>query len=109
VGFFHADHGANGTSCDATDRDLLWAFAEGFAHLYERTSLLERLREQRGRVRRTIAEIDAALGALTEAEIELARVPDDPAVTRTATTAFSSAERLAHLTPRERDILAIVA
>jgi hypothetical protein len=47
VGFFHADHGPDGRVCDEVDRDVLWNFAEGFGHLYERTTLREQLQRSR--------------------------------------------------------------
>lgn len=110
VGFFHADHGAGGRACDETDRDVLWAFTEGFAHLYERTALLDRLRDQRWRVRETLGAVDTALEDLTEAEIELVLAPDnDTSVTRTASTVTRSHEGLRRLTQREREILTIIA
>jgi hypothetical protein len=58
VGFLHADHRAGGRVCDETDRGVLWRFAEGFGHIFERTALLENLRAERRRVRDqlTIAE-----------------------------------------------------
>ena len=36
---------------DEADRDVLWAFADGFSHIYERAMLTEQLRAQRDSVR----------------------------------------------------------
>ena len=52
IGFFHADHRFSGRPVDAVDRDVLWAFAAGFAHVYERAVLMSRLHEQRARIER---------------------------------------------------------
>jgi DNA-binding CsgD family transcriptional regulator len=110
VGFIHADHGLGGRACDEIDRSVLWAFSEGFGHLYERSALLERLRFQRDRVRQTLTVADAALEQLTESEIELAMRPDDDAaVTRTALTVFRTEGGLDELTAREREILELIA
>lgn len=51
IGFLHTDHHPEARRVDTADRDVLWAFADGFSHIYERTVLLERLREQRDSVR----------------------------------------------------------
>ncbi|WP_085948533.1 helix-turn-helix transcriptional regulator [Candidatus Protofrankia datiscae] len=110
VGFLHADHGSGGHTCDETDRDVLWAFSEGFGHLYERSVLVERLRLQRDRVRQTLAVVGAALEELTEAEIELVTAPDDDTpVARTASSVFRSEGGLDELTAREREVLALIA
>jgi DNA-binding CsgD family transcriptional regulator len=110
VGFIHADHGLGGRACDEVDRGVLWAFTEGFGHLYERSALLERLRLQRDRVRQTLTVADAALEQLTESEIELAMRPDDDAaVARTAMAVFRSEGDLDELTAREREILQLIA
>ena len=63
VGLLHADHGATTREVDVSDRDVLWAFAEGFGRLYERVVLLERIDAQRqGRQR---------LGALVGIVVDL--------------------------------------
>ena len=51
VGLLHADHGATTREVDVSDRDVLWAFAEGFGRLYERVVLLERIDAQRRSIR----------------------------------------------------------
>lgn len=107
VGFFHADHGTDGRLCDDDDRDLLWAFTEGFAHLYERTVLVERLRDQRSRVRRTLWGVDEALQRLVEDEVVLTATPDEEAGPRTPALPVDGG--LASLTPREREVLEVLA
>lgn len=51
IGFLHSDHHPLPRRVDETDRDVLWAFADGFSHLYERAVLMERLRAYRDSVR----------------------------------------------------------
>lgn len=104
IGFFHADLGHDGPVCEAIDRDVLWAFTEGFARVYERAVVLERVREQSARLRATLGAVDTTLRRLAEAEVELALVPDgDPAGPP------GPADGLASLTPRELEVLALVA
>ncbi|WP_051471002.1 helix-turn-helix transcriptional regulator [Patulibacter minatonensis] len=108
VGFLHADHGTD-VLCDATDRDLLWMFAEGFAHLFERAALTESMRHQREEVREILAVVDAAMASMTETELRLARpgaTDDEPA--DAAPPAHDRADRLATLTPREHEVLAMI-
>jgi RNA polymerase sigma factor (sigma-70 family) len=111
VGFLHADHRPSARRCDEADRDVLWAFAEGFGHIYERAVLLERLRSQRQQVRDTLGDVESALSDLSESEIELAAQPDVHShITRTAlsvlTTISGSVEEL---TPRELEVLDLMA
>ena len=51
VGFLHTDHHPLPRRVDESDRDVLWAFADGFSHIYERSMLTEQLRTQRDSVR----------------------------------------------------------
>ena len=51
VGFLHTDHHPLTRRVDEPDRDVLWAFADGFSHIYERALLMERLSAQRDSVR----------------------------------------------------------
>lgn len=110
VGLLHADHGAGGPRCTETDREVLWRFAEGFGHLYERTALVERMRAQRTRIRGLLSVVDEAMAELTESELELAVHPDaEPARTGSAISmARSMSARLAGLTPREREVLELI-
>ncbi|MEV4421129.1 helix-turn-helix transcriptional regulator [Patulibacter sp. NPDC049589] len=109
VAFLHADHDSD-ARCDAIDRDLLWMFAEGFAHLFERAALTESMRHQRDEVRAVLADVDAAMAAMTETELRLARpglADDDPVEPEPSTP--ERARRLAALTPREHEVLAMIA
>lgn len=51
MGFLHADHHLDGARVDEADRDMLWAFADGFSHIYQRTALMETLGEHRESIR----------------------------------------------------------
>jgi DNA-binding NarL/FixJ family response regulator len=110
VGFFHADHGPSSRQCDETDREVLWAFAEGFGHIYERTVLLDRLRSQREEIRTTLAAVDTAMTDLSDAELELAEQPDpQSSVTRTAVSVLTTMSgNFDELTPRELEVLELM-
>jgi LuxR family transcriptional regulator, regulator of acetate metabolism len=70
IGFLHADY--ENAVVNELDRDILWAFAEAFGHIFERAVLLSRLRRQREEVRRAMHMVDGVLDDLANTDIELA-------------------------------------
>lgn len=108
LGFLHADHQEDGRACDETDRDVLWRFAEGFGHLYERTALLEQMRGQRRRVRDLLATVDAAMLELTEAGIELSTLGSPGSASPAVGPVRESDRGPADLTPREKEVLELI-
>ena len=115
IGFLHADKGVqrpgDPDGVDEFDRDAVWAFAEGFGYAIERMRLLERLRTQAEDVRRLVAQTEAILGEHLEAQVELAGAASADPLAHTAAALFPAADSGAHgrLTPREREVLALVA
>lgn len=105
VGFFHADHGVHGRACDEADRDMLWTFAEGFGHLYERTALLEQLHARGEQVRRTFAGLTRAMDELTEDELAL--VPQEVGA-RPQVVRQGLSMRLGQFTARELEVLELI-
>jgi DNA-binding CsgD family transcriptional regulator len=110
IGFLHADY--ENAVVDELDRDILWAFAEGFGQIFERAVLLARLRDQREQVRRAMETVEQVLDDLASAEIELAsRAPGggtSQAPRRLPSpTPGSRIDSL--LTPRELEVLALMA
>lgn len=107
VGFFHADHGPDGRTCDEADRDLLWTFAEGFGHLYERTTLLEQLHARTEQVRTTCAALTRAMDELNEGESSL--VQDSHADGEERPVVRQAANlRLERFTGRELEVLELI-
>jgi DNA-binding CsgD family transcriptional regulator len=111
IGFLHADHYPSGRTVDYVDRDILWAFAEGFGRIYERTVLLERLTAQRDHVRETLRSAETIMDKLARSELELAWREDERSLASSATTLAlagvrSSMDEL--LTPREREVLSLI-
>lgn len=112
IGFVHGDHYYSGHDVDTLDRDTIWAFAQGFGHVFERVSLFERLRSQRHEVRRLLASADSALTSLSEQELQFHRTDTGPAgVEQSAAAMFAGPEsRLeALLTRRQLEILGLMA
>jgi DNA-binding NarL/FixJ family response regulator len=105
VGFFHADHGIAGRTCDEDDRDILWTFAEGFGHLYERTALLEQLHARAEQVRRTVSTLTTALNELDDSQ---ASVFSAVAAEAASSGPGRPKAHLSLLTPRELEVLELV-
>ena len=99
IGFLHADYNTTGRRVDVVDRDVLWAFAQGFAQVYERAVLRARLVEQRELVRQALEASDALLDDLDAGIVGRAK-----AVEAAAPDAW-----LPQLTDRENDVLRLVA
>ncbi len=111
IGFLHADRIGQEHPVSGEDRDNIWAFAEQFGMIYERAVLLERLREQRARLREAFADAGGVVEELWKTQIEFARADrDTPDVTRTAADLFRRSEsRLDRLlTRREREVLELM-
>lgn len=68
IGFLHASHGS---TVDIVDRDILWAFAEGYGYALERTILVERLYEHGERMRELMRSTDTVLEQLREADLQI--------------------------------------
>lgn len=112
IGFLHADRYPDRT-VDLVDRDALWAFAEGFGRIYERTVLMERLRAQRFHIQGTLDMAETIASTLASAELELGRSPRGEAavlepgdVVMEAPRGNPSIDEL--LTSREREVLAMM-
>lgn len=97
-----------GRACDTADRDLLWTFAEGFGHLYERTALLEQLHARTEQVRRTVSGLAEAMDELTDAELTLGDAAADPGAARTSVVQQGLASRLGQFTARELEVLELI-
>jgi DNA-binding CsgD family transcriptional regulator len=77
IGFLYGDHHPTGQTVDETDRDAIWAFADGFGRIYERAVLLERLLSQRAKVRETFTVAETMMTEIATARIELVGSEED--------------------------------
>jgi len=112
IGLLHADCYAQRRAMDEVDRDLLWMFAEGFGHAYERAVLLARLGSLRQEVRRANSSILAVMDEFCDADVEVARVEGvDQGVARSAAAMFVTVDNRLEslLTPRELDVIRLMA
>jgi DNA-binding CsgD family transcriptional regulator len=73
IGLLHADRFGDPDPVCAGDRDMLRTFAEHFGLLFERTTLMERLLEQRSRLGDTLARVADGIDGLYSHELELVR------------------------------------
>ncbi|MFC3773883.1 LuxR C-terminal-related transcriptional regulator [Mycolicibacterium holsaticum] len=111
IGFLHAT-----TTQDITgaDRDVLWAFAEGYGYALERTILLERLHQQGERIRDLVRATELALAEIREAGLQIS--PPATGLTPAAaepirSAVFAAPDSRIHqvLTRRELEIIELIA
>lgn len=113
IGFLHADYAT--AIVNDLDRDVLWAFAEAFGHIFERAVLLRRLREQRAQVHQAMATVEQVLEDLATAEVELAGTRVDhgegaPTPRLPPAPSLAPGSRIESLlTPRELEVLELMA
>jgi DNA-binding CsgD family transcriptional regulator len=112
IGFVHADCLYQGRICDEIDRDLIWAFAEGFGYAFERTVMVERLRRQRDRTRDALAATWKSVQEFAEDELRLthAEIGTVSSSHRAAGALIGPEVALdADLTRREAEVLSLMA
>ncbi len=114
IGFLHADCYYQQRPIDAIDRETLWAFAEGFGYALERTTLAERLRDQREQVLRLLDRGDAISEGFADTEVTMAtRSPVSDAAAagpRSSAPVMLPRSRVENLlTRREIEVLALMA
>ncbi|MTD12463.1 GAF domain-containing protein [Nakamurella sp. YIM 132087] len=108
VGFLHADR--ENDAVVPLDRDVLAAFARSFDHIFERAVLLQRLAEQRDRVRAAMQSVDAALEELAHGEIELSTRAPGPMLVSSRLVPLQGGSGFGTiLTKREVEVLSLMA
>ncbi|TAM72274.1 MAG: GAF domain-containing protein [Mycobacterium sp.] len=78
IGLLHTDHYPMPRRVDEADRDVLWAFADGFTHIYDRAVLMERLQVQRDSVRELFFGTVERIDDLCDAGLNVSRFGELP-------------------------------
>lgn len=108
IGFLHADLHYQRREVDVIDRDLLWAFAEGYGYALERTVLRNQVRGQRRRIRELLRTADELLNEIGEADVQIEHAETESAA-RTAASLPAGGSRIhALLTPREIEVVELL-
>lgn len=118
IGLLHADTCASGRELTTEDRDLLRMFTDGVGLIYERAQLAARVERQREHVAEACEAAVQSMAVLQEgAAVELGTraVTAAPPQTSLPSTARAwsgesrESSRVARLTAREREVLALLA
>jgi DNA-binding CsgD family transcriptional regulator len=111
IGFLHTDHYPMPRRVDESDRDVLWAFTDGFTHIYERAVLVERLRAYSDNVRDLFFGAVERIDDLCDAGLEASRFADDVnggALPHGETSPGSVMLGAVELTEREGEVFALM-
>ena len=118
VGFLHADRKYQPQIVDELDQAILSVFADGFACIFERATLRERLRAQLEQVSEVMDTTDQLLDEVFETEILVGLVDQQisSSVAQAASAIAdsnppppSSTSSVSLLTPREVDVIELIA
>lgn len=113
VGFLHGDRAPDRRPLTALDAESLEHFAAGFAIVFERAVLRHRLRDQQHGLRRIAAWAESVTADLSDGAIALSADREQAHEARPSAptpAALAAEEGLsAHLTPREIDVLRLLA
>ena len=115
VGLLHADRLPSGRQVDALDRDVLWAFALGYAQILESATLRRTLRRERDQTRRFLDWLNARSGELSDAALDLSAEEGSPPVAASLSEPLLTEGRDDRavfdglLTRRELDVLRLMA
>ncbi|MUM33218.1 GAF domain-containing protein [Mycobacterium sp. CBMA361] len=108
IGFLHTDHHPLSRRVDEMDRDVLWAFTDGFTHIYERALLIEQLRAHRDSVRDLFFGAVERIDELLDSGLEISRVKDDTTPRSGPAPMDGAATRLGELTEREVEVFELM-
>jgi len=108
IGFLHTDHYPESRQVDEADRDVLWMFADGFSHIYQRAALMENLRDQRENVRDLFMGTVDQIDDLCEMSVEASIRPNESRYGAENNGLQRSDERKVELTERESEVLRLM-
>jgi LuxR family transcriptional regulator, regulator of acetate metabolism len=108
IGFLHADVRHQRREVDIVDRDVLWAFAEGYGYALERTLLRDQVRQQRQRIRELLRTADELVNEIGDSELRIEQAETEEA-SRTSTPLPAGGSRIhSLLTPREVEVMELL-
>ena len=110
VGVIYGDADVSGRAIGSIDRDVLWAFAEGFGYALERSALRQRLRLHRRKMGELAASSQKALDELCETQVAISGWPDaigPPAASGSSLAVHAGP--VSALSPRELDVMELLA
>jgi len=108
LGFLHTDHYPANTPVNEIDRDVLWAFADGFSHIYQRAALMENLRQQRDQIRDLLINTVDQIDDLCDIGTEAARLADGNGPIGEDHEAGIRPSHRVELTERESEVLRLM-
>ncbi|HEX5853008.1 MAG TPA: LuxR C-terminal-related transcriptional regulator [Solirubrobacteraceae bacterium] len=108
IGCLHADLYYSAREPDEVDRDLLFAFAKGLGSAVGRATLRERLRREQSQVRQPVASTEALCGEDAQAKVEILADKERRAAAMAGADP-STLDCAEPLTPREREVLELIA
>jgi LuxR family transcriptional regulator, regulator of acetate metabolism len=99
---------------DILDRDVLWAFAEGYGYALERTILLRRLHDQGERIRELVVSTESVLAEIRQAGLQISTASEGLQAAESEpvrAAMFSAPDSRVHqlLTRRELEIMELLA
>lgn len=109
VMLLHADRHGDDQPVSLHDRSAIRLFADGFGLLFERAVLAERLQRRDLQLRASLAQAVAALDRLRDADLALDARPHERAGASGSWHAPAPPVIERILTPREREVLALIA
>lgn len=109
IGILQADCFCSGRELSGLDCDNLSSFALGFGLVFERTALLERLEDQRERIREVFETADRELARIADSEATLSRSRPASAPTSAGPRAAPMIPIDQLLTPRERQVAELMS
>jgi LuxR family transcriptional regulator, regulator of acetate metabolism len=108
VAMIHADRGRS-SLVEALDRDVAWEFATAAAQAHESAALRRTLRHERSQLRQLLERLNARSARLNDASVQLMPLDEPPDPEEVAGPASTMAGLARLLTPRELEVLQLLA
>ncbi len=108
IGFLYANAQHQRRPVDIIDRDILWAFAEGYGYALERTILRDQVRRQRHEIAELLQNASELVHEIGDAELRIENA-DTASANRSSPSLPAGGSRVhALLTPREIEVMELL-